>query len=109
MKTFLVLLKEKSTAQLDENLLQQHIAHLHGLSKSENLLLCGPFADDSGAMLVIQAKSSAAAENLIQSDPFIKNAYYADYTITEFYKADAANNYLLDHDQTLDELNRSKT
>ena len=71
------------------------------------LLFCGPFSDDSGAMLVLQASSNSDAEDLIRSDPFIRETFYGDYSITEFYKADDANNYLMDHDQTLDELNRA--
>ena len=99
MKTFLVLLKEKSTHQLDADLLHEHIEHLKQLSQSGYLLVCGPFVDDFGAMLVIQAKSEFDAEKLIQSDPFIKNVYYRSYSITEFYKADDSNNYLMEHDQ----------
>ena len=106
MKTFLVLLKEKSMERLDDKLLNEHIQHLHKLSKSKNLLLCGPFADDSGAMLIIQADSRMTVDFLIQSDPFVKNSYYGSYTITEFYKADESNNYLMDHDQTIGELNK---
>lgn len=74
------------------------------MQQAGSLLMCGPFADDSGAMLVFQAKSQEAAESLIQADPFIKENYYDNYSITEFYKADESNNYLMQHDQTQDEL-----
>lgn len=107
MKTFLVLLKEKSTKQLNQNLLYEHIEHLKQLRRSGRLLICGPFVDDSGAMLVVQSSSKSDADELVQSDPFVKNAYYGSYSITEFYKADASNNYLMEHNQTTDELNRS--
>ena len=93
--------------QLDENLQHEHIEHLKQLTQSGHLLICGPFVDDSGAMLAVQAKSKPAAEKLIQSDPFVRDAFYSDYSITEFYKADDSNNYLMDHDQRLDELNSS--
>ena len=55
MKTFLVILKEKSNERLDDNLLHKHIEHLKQLTQKGQLLVCGPFADDSGAMLVLQA------------------------------------------------------
>jgi len=106
MKTFLVILKEKSKKQLDKNLLHRHIEHLKQLTQSGHLLMCGPFADDSGAMLVLQANSHSDAENLIQADPFIEEAFYGDYSITEFYSANEANKYLMSHDQTINELNR---
>ena len=40
------------------------------------------------------------------SNPFIQEKFYGGYSITEFYKADPSNNYLMDHGQTLDELKR---
>ena len=55
-------------------------------------------------MLVMQAASEEQATVLIQSDPFIKERYYGGFSIIEFYKADASNQYLMDHDQTLGEL-----
>lgn len=106
MKTFLVMLKNKSNEKLQDELLKQHIEHLKELEAQNHLLICGPFCDDSGAMLVLQADSLTEIEKLIQADPFIQDKYYGDYSITEFYKADSSNNYLMDHDQTIDELNR---
>jgi len=106
MNTFLVILKEKSAERLDADLLREHIKHLEKLNKSSSLIVCGPFVDDSGAFQVIQAESLEIAKDLVQQDPFIRDAYYADYSITEFYQADESNGYLMQHDQTLDELNR---
>ncbi len=108
MNAFLVLLSGKSQSGLDEELLINHITHLKRLKQSGNLLVCGPFVDDSGAMLVVQAESQEAAKNLIQNDPFIKESYYCDFSLTEFYLADEANNYLMNHDQTQHELDSKK-
>lgn len=106
MKTFLIILNEKSNQRLDDNLLYKHVAHLKCLAQNGNLLVCGPFVDDSGAMLVLQATDATAVEALIQADPFIQEKFYGSYSIKELYKADASNNYLMDHGQTLDELRR---
>ena len=106
MKTFLVILNEKSNQQLDGDLLHKHVEHLKQLTKKEHLLVCGPFVDDSGAMLVLQAINASDVEALIQADPFIQEKFYGSHSITEFYKADASNNYLMDHEQTLDELRK---
>jgi uncharacterized protein YciI len=106
MKTFLVTLSEKSQQRLDDHLLHDHVAHLKQLAAKEYLLICGPFVNDTGAMLVLQAASRLEIEALIQADPFIQKKYYADYSITEFYKADATNDYLMNHDQTIQELKR---
>jgi uncharacterized protein YciI len=106
MKTFLVILNEKSSQRIDDNLLHKHIEHLKQLTQDGHLLICGPFVDNSGAMLVFQAASDADVEALIQTDPFIQENFYGRYSITEFYKADASNNYLMSHQQTLDELDK---
>jgi uncharacterized protein len=106
MKTFLVILNEKSNQRLDDNLLHKHVEHLKQLTQDGHLLVCGPFVDDSGAILVLQAANASDIEALIQEDPFIQEKFYGSYSITEFYKADASNNYLMDHEQTLDELKR---
>ena len=106
MKTFLVMLQEKSEQRLDVDLLHKHVKHLKHLVEKGDLLICGPFADDSGAMLVIQATCCSDAEALIQADPFIKEKFYGSYTIKEFYKADASNRYLMESEQTLFKVNR---
>ena len=106
MKTFLIQLKDKSTEKLEEMLLHEHIQHLKKLKLSGHLLMCGPFSDDSGAMLVLQANSLESVTSIIQADPFIQNAYYGSYIINEFYEANESNNYLLEHEQTCEELNR---
>ena len=106
MKSFLIILKNKSQATLPMSLLKEHVAHLTGLYTSGHLQTCGPFADDSGAMLVIDASNRNEVDAMIQADPFIKERYYSDYSITEFYKAEAANHWLMEHESTQDELNR---
>ena len=91
------------------SLLKKHVTHLKNVHAAGHLLVCGPFVDDSGAVLIIRADSQKEAETIIQADPFIKEKYYGDYSITEFYLADESNNWLMEHDQTLGELNRSLT
>ena len=100
----LVTLNHKSKSGLPEQLLVEHVAHLDRLHQAGSLLVCGPFVDDSGAMLVVQEEPEEQATVLILSDPFIKERYYGDFSIIEFCKADASNQYLMDHNQTLGEL-----
>lgn len=96
MKTFLVIFKEKCKQPLDGQLLKKHVAYLKQLTQENHLLICGPFVDGSGAMLILQAECRLNVVKLIQSDPFIQNKFYSNYAITEFYKADNANNFLMD-------------
>ncbi len=87
-------------------MLHQHVEHLKCLAQDGHLLLCGPFIDDTGAMIVLQGTDISEVDALIQADPFVNNKFYGGYSITEFNQADAANNYLIDHKQTLEELHK---
>src|SRR5262249_23536292 len=50
-----------------------HRQYLTSLRESGRLAAAGPFIDDSGALIVYEAESREAAEQLIQGDPFHKN------------------------------------
>jgi uncharacterized protein len=96
MKSFLVTLKEKSQRPLSEALCHAHVEHLKQLKQQGHLIVCGPFTDNAGAVLILQAISKQAVENLIEKDPFIQENYYQQYKITEFQMANEENHYLID-------------
>ncbi len=95
VRSFLVILRDKSQQSLSESLLLQHVNHLKQLQHEGSLTVCGPFVDNSGAVLVLQANSVEEINDLVQADPFIKEKYYLDYTITEFHRADETNQWLM--------------
>lgn len=104
MKTFLVLLSEKQPELFSENLLNSHIDFLKKLRSSNHLPLCGPFADNRGALLIINANSLVHAESLIKEDPFIKQHYYKKFVLNEFLPAGDENNWLSEAKQTINNL-----
>ncbi|OGT29867.1 MAG: hypothetical protein A3E87_08985 [Gammaproteobacteria bacterium RIFCSPHIGHO2_12_FULL_35_23] len=95
MKSFLVILKNKSPVPLPATLLVKHVKHLQKLHHSGHLLLCGPFASEPGAVMILQADSIKEAEIMMKKDPFIKEKYYAAYNLTEFCPANPSNHWLL--------------
>lgn len=95
MKTFLVLFKNKQPALLTSRLLEDHVAFLKQLHQDDALIICGPFVDNTGAVLIIKSVSTAEAENLILQDPFIQTQYYQQFEIHEFQIANAGNNWLM--------------
>lgn len=101
MKSFIILLSEKQSELLNDNLLQDHITYLKNLRDNGCLPICGPFSDNQGAVLVIRADSKSHAEELINGDPFIKNNYYKKFEIHEFMEANEENDWLANSDQTL--------
>jgi uncharacterized protein YciI len=47
-----------------------HRQYLASLKERGQLAVSGPFADGSGALIVYEAESAAAAEELLRGDPF---------------------------------------
>ena len=48
----------------------EHRQYLAALKERGQLAVSGPFADGSGALIVYEAESTEAAEELLKSDPF---------------------------------------
>ena len=60
-----------------------HVAddRLATLKANGQLAASGPFTDDSGALIVYEAPSTAEAEKLLQGDPFNQNGIFVKYVL----------------------------
>ena len=56
-----------------EELIRAHVAHLELLDEKGQLILCGPFSDYNGGMVIIRASSYDEAKEIAESDPFVKS------------------------------------
>jgi uncharacterized protein len=106
MKSFLILLGERQPHLLNDKLLEDHINYLKKLRVDGHLLVCGPFLDNQGAMLVIKANSEAEAMDLIKNDPFITGDYYKKFVMNEFTEVGAENDWVANSKQTIDNLEK---
>ncbi|KQL54239.1 hypothetical protein AN964_12545 [Heyndrickxia shackletonii] len=104
MKKFVVMLKDKKAGELTQELLIQHIEHLRKMNDEGKLFICGPFKDNDKAIQIILCESLGEAINLVESDPFVKEGYYATYEVSELLEANEENNWLIDIPQTKDNL-----
>jgi len=59
----------------------EHRHYLTSLRERGQLVLAGPFTDDSGALIVYEAATRAYAEKLIQGDPFSRNGIFRKYDL----------------------------
>ena len=84
----------------------RHAAHLCSLKQQGKLHLCGPFADDDGAFLLIEASSLQEAEAFAKKDPFIVDGYYADAEVHELIESNESNNWLMDDPQTKENMKK---
>lgn len=108
MSCFLVLLSDKKANGLTPELLLAHVHHLQQLSATGQLRFCGPYADNQGAMLLLQCTDRQQAEQLLLADPFVRTGYYKQYQLQEVLEANPANHWLLQEGQTINNLTANK-
>ena len=80
--------------ELTFDIIQKHVDHLKKLDDEGKLVLCGPFADFPGGMVVFNANSREEAVSVAESDPFIASDNKT-YELRCLEVANAENNYLI--------------
>lgn len=73
MKTFFILLHKKK--ELTEEVIARHMAHLSRLKQEGRLVLCGPFLDWKGGMVVVRAEERKVAMMDALADPFVSEGF----------------------------------
>lgn len=79
---------------LDGALVRAHVEHLRALERQGRLVLCGPFSDYPGGMVVFTAESPEDAKAIAEADPFISSGRKT-FTLRTLERANGENNYLL--------------
>ncbi|MFT4145481.1 MAG: YciI family protein [Mobilitalea sp.] len=79
---------------LNEELIKSHVEHLKELKRQGKLVLCGPFEDYPGGMVVFQAENIEEATHIAKADPFISSGCKS-FELRTLEEAKEDNNYLL--------------
>ncbi len=79
---------------LNEELIKNHVEHLKELKRQGKLVLCGPFEDYPGGMVVFQAGNKEEAMDIAKADPFISSGCKT-FELRFLEEANEDNNYLL--------------
>ena len=79
---------------LDSGVIGRHVEHLAMLDAAGQLVLCGPFAEGRGGMVILTADSYPQAEALCRAAPYIAEGYKT-YRLMTMQVADKDNGYLL--------------
>lgn len=58
-----------------------HRQYLTKLKEAGQLAICGPFTDDSGALIVYETDSLEDAESIVKNDPFCQNGVFVSWVI----------------------------
>lgn len=69
---YVILLNDNTNKTTTKEIVKAHVQHLKDLDKQEKLILCGPFTNYAGGMIIIKATNLDEAKQIAESDPFIK-------------------------------------
>jgi uncharacterized protein YciI len=62
----------------------RHLDYLRRLHADGKLVMAGPVADASGALVVYRAADAAEAQQLVAEDPYTREGVSADATLREW-------------------------
>ncbi len=65
------ILLTRTGAAFEEPLIRRHVEYLRKLDREGRLVLCGPFTDYRGGMVIIRAASLEEARGIAADDPFV--------------------------------------
>jgi uncharacterized protein len=70
---YVILLRLNPGQSLNGELVKEHVKHLRELDRDGRLVLCGPFVDYKGGMIIIKAASYEEADETARKDPFVSS------------------------------------
>jgi uncharacterized protein YciI len=68
---YVILLSPTAQDRRDMGIIRGHVKHLQELERSGQLVLCGPFSDSPGGMVIIRAASRGEAADIAERDPYV--------------------------------------
>ncbi|MEC0171790.1 YciI family protein [Paenibacillus graminis] len=68
---YVIMLSPTPQDRRDMDIIRAHVKHLQELERSGQLVMCGPFSDSPGGMVIIRAESREEADRIAQRDPYI--------------------------------------
>ena len=89
--SYVILINRQKDYSID--VIKKHVEHLKKLDENGQLLLCGPFKDYDGGMVIIKAKSFEEAKTIAESDPFIAKGF-STYELRTLELSNKENNHL---------------
>lgn len=70
---YVILLDCIEGVETSDELKRAHVSHLKDLDKNGKLVICGPFTNHKGGMVVINAASLEESKLLAEKDPFVSS------------------------------------
>ncbi len=61
-----------------------HLQRLEEMDSKKKLILAGPFADQTGSLIIFEAESLEEARHWAEGDPYIQKKVFSRYEIKPF-------------------------
>jgi len=90
---FVILLAQIPGQETTSLHIRLHVQHLKALDDAGKLVLCGPFTDYPGGMVIVRAADRDEAISIAKSDPFVTQRVRT-YEVRSWLLATASNEYL---------------
>lgn len=90
--TYVYLMNNKKP--INSDIIESHVEYLRLLKTQGKLILCGPFTDYPGGMVVFSAENKMEATNIAKADPLIASGCKT-FEIRTLEEANEENNYLM--------------
>lgn len=88
---YVILINRKKDYTID--VINKHVEHLKRLDENGQLVLCGPFKDYDGGIMIIKAKSFEEDKTIAESDPFIVKGF-STYELRTLELSNKENNHM---------------
>ena len=92
---YIYLMTTKKSLSLE--IIKKHVQYLKKLDDLGKLVLCGPFTDYDGGIVILECKNIEEARAIAESDPFIEEGYKT-FELRTLSVANKDNNYGLSMD-----------
>lgn len=89
-----VILLHYTENKMSRELVEAHVTYLRQLESDGRLVLCGPFAENWGGMVIVRASSIEEAKQISAQDPFVTSGFRRPEVLT-WHLANSENNYLI--------------
>lgn len=84
----------KNIKPVSDDLIRRHVDHLKELNSKGKLVICGPFSDYPGGMVVLMAENLDEANEIAKADPFVSSGCKS-FELRSLEVANEDNHYLL--------------
>jgi uncharacterized protein YciI len=90
---YVILLTQNPAQPFTPEVIRAHVEHIRMLDDHGQLVLCGPFLDWDGGMVVVRASSKDEARSIAEADPFVRGGYET-YELRTLHHGCRENDYL---------------